>query len=88
MPVISVFHSSSSKIIIFCLLQAVCGCVGAGSVAEAVSLCLVAERLSSPASPLDVTPAVLAQLQAWWQRRMPPASPPMSDDTYLAVVER
>ena len=62
--------------------------MGAGSVAEAVSLCLVAERLSSPASPLDVTPEVLAQLQAWWQRRMPPASPPMSDETYLAVVER
>ena len=70
------------------LLQAVCGCVGAGSVAEAVSLCLVAERLSSPASPHDVTPAVLAQLQAWWRRRMPPASPPLADQDYLDLAER
>ena len=71
------------------MLQAVRRCVGAAGDAEArevASLCLVAERLSAPASPLDVPPAVLAALQAWWARRMPPSALP--DDTYLAVAEK
>ena len=64
-------------------------CVGAADDAEAkevAELCLVAERLSAPASPLDVPPAVLAALQAWWGKRMPPSALP--DEKYLAIVEK
>ena len=72
------------------MLQAVRRCVGAADDADAkevAELCLVADRLSAPASPLDVSPAVLAALQAWWGKRMP-ATTPLSDQTYLAVAEK
>ena len=71
------------------MLQAVRRCVGVAdgaAVKEVAELCLVAERLSAPASPLDVPPAVLAALQAWWGKRMPPSALP--DHTYLAVAEK
>ena len=68
------------------MLQAVRRCVGVAdgaAVKEVAELCLVAERLSAPAAPLDAPPPAL---QAWWGKRMPPSALP--DQTYLAVVEK
>ena len=74
------------------LPQEVCACLGARDAADIVALTLTSDKLSGATSPYDVTPAVLAELTAWWRRRMPAVSPqltgPGGDDLYVDMVAR
>ena len=52
-------------------------------------LCVCSDHLSDPDTFWHVTPAVLAQLAAWWQRRMASGvDKHMTDQLYLDIVAR
>ncbi|XP_025091212.1 uncharacterized protein LOC112562280 isoform X2 [Pomacea canaliculata] len=72
------------------LAKTVCDCLGSKDVAEAVSLCLCSDQLSSTATPWKVTSEVQDHLTEWWRRRVLSEGPDqnMSDNMYEQLVAR
>ncbi|KAK7093785.1 uncharacterized protein [Littorina saxatilis] len=63
--------------------------LGAANVGEAVQLCCCADQLSDPMTYWHVTPTVMTQLTAWWQRRVTcTVDPQLTDQLYLDIVSR
>ena len=56
---------------------------------DVTELCVCSDHLSDPDTFWHVTPAVLSQLAAWWQRRMASVvDQHMTDQLYLDIVAR